>query len=110
MNFGALITGRVASRDHKVVAVATAGDAGRARDFASDLGLDCAAAHGSYADLAADGSVDVAYVGNVTSRHYEAVKLFLNAGECLANILAQLDDSILVTIQASLCSARRPWP
>jgi len=68
--------------DHDVVAVASSTSAERAKEFIKELSIPGAvAAYGNYHDLVADPKVDIVYVATPHGRHYEDVKLALNAGK-----------------------------
>ncbi|MBR6103109.1 MAG: Gfo/Idh/MocA family oxidoreductase [Ruminococcus sp.] len=62
----------------QTVAVA-AQDLKRAEKFAKEQGIP--KAYGSYAQMLADKSVDIVYIGNTTNLHYECIKMCLAAGK-----------------------------
>ncbi|MDL4812994.1 Gfo/Idh/MocA family protein [Actinomadura opuntiae] len=66
--------------DHEVVAVGSRSH-GTAAAFAERYGIP--RAHGSYADLAADGGVDVVYVATPHPMHYEPARQCLEAGRAV---------------------------
>ena len=56
-------------------------DLGRAQEFAKTHGF--TTAYGSYEELVRDPKVDLVYVATVHSKHFEHVKLALNAGKAV---------------------------
>nr|BAN20282.1 dimeric dihydrodiol dehydrogenase [Riptortus pedestris] len=64
--------------EHEVIAVA-AKDKERAADFAKQHNIP--KAYGSYEELAADKSIEVVYIGAITSWHYPLAKLMLESGK-----------------------------
>uniref|UniRef100_A0A1Y1KB79 Trans-1,2-dihydrobenzene-1,2-diol dehydrogenase n=1 Tax=Photinus pyralis TaxID=7054 RepID=A0A1Y1KB79_PHOPY len=63
---------------HRVLAVA-AQNLERAQQFADDLQI--GTAYGTYAELANDKQIDIAYIGNVNTQHFEVSKLMLASGK-----------------------------
>ncbi|KAJ8981245.1 hypothetical protein NQ317_005760 [Molorchus minor] len=64
--------------EHKVVAVA-AGSKERARKFAEDHAIE--RYYERYLDLAQDENVDIVYVGNLNTQHFDTSKLMLEQGK-----------------------------
>jgi predicted dehydrogenase len=89
IRWGICGTGRIAHKfaaDLRLVpGAALTAVASRDRDaadaFAARFGV--ARAHGSYADLAADDTVDVVYVATPQSRHHADARMFLAAGKAV---------------------------
>ena len=89
IRWGILATGNIAEQftsdlallpDAEVVAVGSRTEAS-ARAFAERF--DIPRAHGSWAELAADDSVDIIYVATPHNAHYQAAKLCLEAGKAV---------------------------
>ena len=92
LRWGVLGTGWIAERftgalhrdtRQRVVAVGSRSPAS-ARDFADKVGV--GRAHGSYADLVADGEVDIVYVATPHNFHYAHALLAVDAGK---NVLVE---------------------
>ncbi|XP_069673557.1 trans-1,2-dihydrobenzene-1,2-diol dehydrogenase-like [Periplaneta americana] len=66
------------SDEHQVIAVA-AQQLERAEQFASEHKIP--KAYGSYEELARDPNVEVVYIGNINTQHFEVGKLMLKAGK-----------------------------
>jgi len=66
--------------DHVVAAVGSR-DAARAQEFAAGYGI--GRAYGSYADLAADATLDVIYIATPHPGHHAAARLCLEAGRAV---------------------------
>lgn len=64
-----------------VLAAVAARDAGRAAAFAAECGAE--KAYGSYAELAADTSIDAVYVATIHPTHAAAIELALRAGKAV---------------------------
>lgn len=73
---GALLT--LSGDDRRIVAVA-AQNLPRAQEFAEKYSI--SKAYGSYLELAKDPNVEVAYIGNINSQHYDVSRLMLENGK-----------------------------
>lgn len=89
IKWGIIGTGKIASdfcialtfvgrRDHKIVAVASR-NLNKAEEFASNFCIK--RCYGSYLKLCSDPSVDIVYVGTVTSDHFSSTMMALQSGK-----------------------------
>jgi predicted dehydrogenase len=73
---------------HRIVAVASSTASDKAKEFISRNKLPSdVEAYGSYEELVSDKGVDIIYIATPQSRHYQDVKLALNAGK---NVLCEV--------------------